>query len=54
MVFRELHFSFDYNTRENLDYVYQRIILLLEDGNKYGAQSFAEEFDEPIDERWCV
>ena len=54
MLFNELHFSFDYRTRENLDYIYQRIILLMDEGNKNDAQSVASEFEETINEHWCV
>ncbi len=52
MVSRDIHFSLEYNTKENLDYVYQRIIHLMDEGHSSAAHSVASEFEERIDERW--
>ena len=52
MVSRDIHFSLEYNTKENLDYVYQRIIQLMDEGHSSAAHSVASEFEERIDERW--
>ena len=49
---QKLRFSFDFRSRENLDYLYQRINLLDDEAREEDAQSLADEFYEVIDELW--
>ena len=49
---QKLRYSFDFHSKENLDYLYQRINLLDEEARKGDAQSLADEFHEVIDELW--
>ena len=50
--YQKLRYSFDFHSKENLDYLYQRINLLDEEARKGDAQSLADEFHEVIDELW--
>ena len=50
--YQRLRFSFDFRSRENLDYLYQRINLLDDEAREEDAQSLADEFYEVIDELW--
>ena len=49
---QRLRFSFDFRSRENLDYLYQRINLLDDEAREEDAQSLTDEFYEVIDELW--
>ena len=49
---QKLRYSFDFHSKENLDYLYQRINLLDEEARKGDAQSLVDEFHEVIDELW--
>jgi len=43
-------YSFNYNTRENLNYIYERISLLESENRDHDACSMCEEFAEGLDE----
>jgi hypothetical protein len=49
---QKLRFSFDFHSKENLDFLYQRINLLVDEGREGDAQSLSDEFYEIIDELW--
>ena len=42
--------SFNYNTRENLNYIYERISLLESENRDHDACTVCEEFAEVLDE----
>ena len=50
--YQKLRFSFDIYSKEILDYLYQRINFLDEDGRDGDAQSLSDEFHEIVDKAW--
>ena len=54
MFYQNLHYSFNYQTKRNLDYVYRRINLLNDEDREADAYSASEEFFDAVDEDWVT
>ena len=52
MIYHNLHYSFNYQTKRNLDYIYRRINLLNDEDREDDADSVSEEFLDAVDEDW--